>query len=79
MSIAYIKCYFSPAVNNNLMYSSNNYIYIINNNRANVNNSKIINKTDIKPLVNSNKNTTFAIDKGTFVLLTIKIFILCLK
>ena len=37
-----------------------------------VNNNKIGNKIDIIYLLNSNKSITFASDKGTFVLLTIK-------
>ena len=59
-------------------HSSNNYLIPIITIKVIVNNNKIGNKIDIKLLLNSNKSITFASDKGTFVLLTIKKLILCL-
>lgn len=62
----------------NLAYSSNNYIILVGTTNIIVNNNKIGNKIDIIYLLDSNKNITFASDKGTFVLLTIKKLVLCL-
>ena len=59
-------------------YSSINYLIPIITIKVIVNNNKIGNKIDIIYLLNSNKSITFASDKGTFVLLTIKKLILCL-
>ena len=59
-------------------YSSSNYLPIIYTTIANVNNNKLTIKTYIKTLRDLNENIIFAVDKGTFVLLTIKKFILCL-
>ena len=53
-------------------YSSSNYLHIIYTTIANVNNNKLTTKTYIKLLHDSNKSIIFAVDKGTFVLLTIK-------
>ena len=61
-----------------LTNSSKYYIKPNNTPKANVNNNKIGTKISIVCLDNSNKYATFATDKGTFVLLTIKELILCL-
>jgi len=63
----------------NLAYSSNNYLISTGTTIINVNNNKIGIKYHIKILHNSSKIHTFATDKGTFVLLTIKKVILCLN
>lgn len=63
---------------NNLAYSSNNYLILIGTTTINVNNNKIGNKISADFLLIPNKCITFATDKGTFVLLTIKKVILCL-
>ena len=60
-------------------YSSNNYLHINNSIALNVNNNKICNKSYIKLLDTINKHIIFVTDKGTFVLLTFKEFILCLN
>ena len=54
------------------MYSSSYYIYSNGTPTINVNNNKIGTKIAIGMLDNSNKYITFATDKGTLVLLTLK-------
>jgi len=61
-----------------LAYSSNNYLISTGTTNINVNNNKIGIKYHIKILHNSSKIPTFATDKGTFVLLTIKKVKICL-
>ena len=63
---------------NNLAYSSNNYLISTGTTIINVNNNKIGNKISADFLLIPNKYITFATDKGTFVLLTIKKVIICL-
>ena len=63
----------------NLAYSSNNYLILIDTTNLIVNNNKIGNKISADFLLIPNKYITFASDKGTFVLLTIKKVILCLN
>ncbi len=62
----------------NPAYSSNNYLILIYTTNIIVNNSKLGNKISADSLLISNKSITFATDKGTFVLLTIKKLVLCL-
>ena len=62
----------------NLAYSSNNYLILIDTTNLIVNNNKIGNKISADFLLILNKYITFASDKGTFVLLTIKKLVLCL-
>jgi len=62
----------------NLAYSSNNYLILIDTINIIVNNNKIGNKISADFLLIPNKYITFATDKGTFVLLTIKKLVLCL-
>ena len=62
----------------NLAYSSNNYLILIGTTNIIVNNNKIGNKISADFLLITNKCITFATDKGTFVLLTIKKLVLCL-
>ena len=62
----------------NLAYSSNNYLILIDTTNIIVNNSKLDNKISTDSLLIPNKYITFASDKGTFVLLTIKKLVLCL-
>jgi len=62
----------------NLAYSSNNYLIFIGTINVIVNNNKIGDKISADFLLIPNKYITFATDKGTFVLLTIKKLILCL-
>jgi hypothetical protein len=63
----------------NFTYSSSNYLPIIYTTIVNVNNDKLTTKTYTKLLHDLNKSIIFAVDKGTFVLLTFKEFILCLN
>ena len=63
----------------NLAYSSNNYLISTGTTIINVNNNKIGNKISSDSLLILNKCITFATDKGTFVLLTIKKLVLCLN
>lgn len=62
----------------NPAYSSNNYLISTCTTTINVNNNKIDNKISADSLLILNKCITFATDKGTFVLLTIKKLVLCL-
>jgi hypothetical protein len=62
----------------NLAYSSNNYLILIDTTNIIVNNNKIGAKISADFLLIPNKYITFATDKGTFVLLTIKKLVLCL-
>jgi hypothetical protein len=62
----------------NLAYSSNNYLILIDTINIIVNNNKIGAKISADFLLIPNKYITFATDKGTFVLLTIKKLVLCL-
>jgi hypothetical protein len=62
----------------NLAYSSNNYLIFIGTTTIIVNNNKIGAKISADFLLIPNKYITFATDKGTFVLLTIKKLVLCL-
>ena len=62
----------------NLAYSSNNYLILIGTTNINVNNNKIGAKISADFLLIPNKYITFATDKDTFVLLTIKKVIVCL-
>ena len=52
--------------NNNLAYSSNNYLILIGTINVIVNNNKIGNKISAGFLLIPNKYITFATDKGTF-------------
>ena len=65
-------------INDNSDYSSNNYLHINITTNVIVNNNKIGFKIRADFLLNPNKYITFASDKGTFVLLTIKKLVLCL-
>ena len=65
-------------INDKSTYSSNNYLHINTTTKVIVNNSKLDNKISADCLLVSNKSITFASDKGTFVLLTIKKLILWL-
>ena len=62
----------------NLAYSSNNYLILIGTTNIIVNNNKLGIKISANFLLIPNKYITFATDKGTFVLLTIKKLVLCL-
>ena len=78
ISESIFKTPFRRDFNNNLAYSSNNYLILIDTTNVIVNNNKIDNKISADSLLILNKCITFATDKGTFVLLTIKKLVLCL-
>ena len=65
-------------IDDKLAYNSNNYLILIGTTNIIVNNSKIDDKISANFLLIPNKYITFATDKDTFVLLTIKKVIVCL-
>ena len=65
-------------IDSNSAYNSNNYLIFIGTTNIIVNNNKLGIKISADFLLISDKSITFASDKGTFVLLTIKKLVLCL-
>lgn len=68
----YLSCPVEDIEGADFNYSSINYLHIIYITTANVNNNKLTTKTYTELLRNLNKSIIFAVDKRTFVLLTIK-------
>ena len=68
----YLSLPVEDIVGTNFTYSSSDYLPIIYTIIVNVNNDKFTTKIYTKLLHDSNKSIIFAVDKGTFVLLTIK-------